>query len=139
MQQPTDMKKFETRIETLVAERDPTGQTSRAIEELKNDVRSANLLDTLNTELKAMLAEAGRLRETGDVNSEAAKQMVRRWRSLTANIRRPVEAQREVLQGAYADAIAQAEASSEPLPFDLAALDFLKQVRKGMKDRGELD
>jgi DNA-binding transcriptional MerR regulator len=115
----------------------PTGQASRAFEELKKDIRS-NVGDALKAELKAMIAQAGRLKEAGDVNSEAAKEIVRCWRSRTADIRRPM-AQAELMRDAYAEAVADAEAKSEPLPFDPAAIEFIRQVARGMKERGELD
>jgi DNA-binding transcriptional MerR regulator len=138
VQQPTDLKrKFAAKFESLVAERDPTGQASRAFEELKKDIRS-NVGDALKAELKAMIAQAGRLKEAGDVNSEAAKEIVRCWRSRTADIRRPM-AQAELMRDAYAEAVADAEAKSEPLPFDPAAIEFIRQVARGMKERGELD
>ena len=139
VQQTPGLKEFTERLQTLVAERDPTGRASQAMEQMKEAARSATDLDeSLAPEVKSILAEAQRLKETGDVNSEAAKQVVRRLRSLTANARRPMEAQADVLRAAYADAVAEAAAKSEPLPFDPATLEFLKEVRKGMKARGEL-
>jgi len=93
VQQSTDKKKFVARFEALIAEQDPTGQASRAFDEIKEDVRAirANSGDAHKAELKAMVAEAGRLKEAGDVNSEAAKEFVRRMRSRTACIGKCVQ------------------------------------------------
>jgi DNA-binding transcriptional MerR regulator len=139
LQQPTDNKKFAARLETLIAEQDPTGQASRAFDEMMTDVR-ANIGDAQKAELKAMMAEAGRLKEAGDVNSEAAKEFVRRMRSRTAGIRRSTpQAEQELMRNAYAKTLAEAQARSESLWFDPAVLEFLRQVGQGMKERGELD
>ena len=40
---------------------------------------------------------------------------------------------------AYAKTAAEAQARSEPLPFDPAVLEFFRQVARGMRERGELD
>jgi DNA-binding transcriptional MerR regulator len=139
VQQSIDNKKFAARLEALIAEEDPTGQASRVFDEIKQDVEAirVNRGDAYKAELKAMMAEATRLKEAGDVNSEAAKDWVRRMRSRTAGIRRPVE--KEPILKAYAKTAAEAQARSEPLPFDPTVLDFFRQVTQGMKDRGELD
>jgi DNA-binding transcriptional MerR regulator len=140
VQQPISVKEFETRLEALVAEKDPTGQASRAVEEMKSGLRSSDP-ETMKSEWKALMAEAQRLKEAGDVESEAAKQLVRRWRARAAEagVKRPAEAQREVIRAAYDQALAETQAQSQTLPFDPAALAFLQEVRKGMKERGELD
>jgi DNA-binding transcriptional MerR regulator len=139
VQQSTDNKKFAARFEALIAEEDPTGQASRAFDGIKEDVEAmrANSGDAFKAGLKAMMAEAVRLTEAGDVNSEAAKAWVRRVRSRTAGIRRPAE--QELMRNAYARTVAEAQARSEPLPFDPAVLEFLGQVARGMRERGELD
>src|SRR4029078_11631072 len=85
VQQSTDKKKFAARFEALVAEQDPTGKASRAFDELKKDIR-ANSGPSHKDELKAMFAEAARLKEAGEINSEAAKEIVRRMRSRGAGI-----------------------------------------------------
>jgi DNA-binding transcriptional MerR regulator len=141
VQQSTDMKTFAARFEALVAELDPTGQSGRAYGEMKEDVEAirATSGDDHKARLKAMVAEAARLTEAGDVNSEAAKDFVRRMRSRTAGIRRPPQADQALMLKAYARTVAEAEARSEPIPFDPAVLDFLRQVARGMRERGELD
>lgn len=40
VQQPIDKKKFGARFDTLIAEQYPTGQASRAFDEIKKDVRA---------------------------------------------------------------------------------------------------
>jgi DNA-binding transcriptional MerR regulator len=67
VQQSTDNKKFAARFEAVIAELDPTGQASRAFGEIKKDVQDirANSGDAHKAELKAMVAEAGRLKEAG--------------------------------------------------------------------------
>ena len=137
VQQPTDTKKFAARFEALIAEEDPSGQASRAIDDLKKDVGAIIGGDAQKAELKARVAEFARLAEAGDVNSEAAKEFVRRMRSRTAGIKRPAE--KELMMDAYAKTVAEAQARSEPLPFDPALLEFFRQVARGMKERGELD
>jgi DNA-binding transcriptional MerR regulator len=141
VQQSTDNKKFAARFEALIAEEDPTGQASRAFDEIKKDVQDirANGGDALKAELKATVAEAGRLKEAGDVNSEAAKELVRRMRSRTAGIRRPAQGEQELIRNAYAKTAAEVQARSESIPFDPAVGEFLRQVALGMKERGELD
>lgn len=140
VQQSISVKVFETRLEAVVAEQDPTGQASRAMEEMKSGLRASDL-ETMKLEWKALMAEAQRLKEAGDVESEAAKQMVRSWRarSAEADVKRPAEAQREVIQAAYDQVLAETQARSQTLPFDPAVLAFIREVRKGMKERGELD
>lgn len=139
VQQTTDNAKFAARLEVLIAEEDPTGRASRAFDGIKEDVAAirANRGDAHKAELKAMMAEAARLKEAGDVNSEAAKEWVRRMRSRTAGIRRPPE--KELILSAYAKTVAEAQARSEPLPLDPALLEFFRQVAQGMRNRGELD
>jgi DNA-binding transcriptional MerR regulator len=141
LQQSTDNKKFAARFEALIAQEDPTGQASRAFEEIKKDVQDiwGNSGDAHKAELKAIKAEAGRLTEAGDVNSEAAKEFVRRMRSRTASIRRPAQAEQELIRNAYAKTVAEAQAKSESIPFDPAVGEFLRQVALGMRERGELD
>jgi DNA-binding transcriptional MerR regulator len=141
VQQSTDNKKFAARFEAVIAQEDPTGQASRAFEEVKKDVQviRANSGDAHKAELKAMVAEAGRLKEAGDVNSEAAKEFVRRIRSRTAGIRRPAQAEQELIRNAYVKTVAEAQARSQSIPFDPAVGEFLRQVALGMKERGELD
>jgi DNA-binding transcriptional MerR regulator len=141
MQQPTDNTKFAARFEALIAEQDPTGQSSRAFDEIKQVVRDmkAKSEDALKAELAAVVAEARRLKEAGDVNSEAAKEFVRRMRSRTAGIRCPAQAEQELIRSAYSRTVAEAQARSEPVPFDPAVGEFLRQVALGMKERGELD
>jgi MerR family transcriptional regulator, thiopeptide resistance regulator len=141
VQQSTDDKKFAARFEALIAEQDPTGQASRAFDEIKKDVQDIRATggDAHKAELKALVAEAGRLKEAGDVNSDAAKEFVRRMRSRTAGIRRPPQPEQELMRNAYAKAVAEAQARSEPIPFDPAVGEFLRQVALAMKERGELD
>ena len=133
VQQSTDNKKFAARFEAVIAEQDPTGQASRAFDEVKKDVRA------IGGDPKAMMAEARRLAEAGDADSEDAKALVRRLHARTAGIRRPPQAEQALMMDAYAKAAAEAQARSEPPPFDPAVLEFLGRVAKGMKDRGELD
>src|SRR5262249_4929036 len=83
VQQSTDKKKFLARFEAVIAEQDPTGQAGRTFDGIKKDYGD----DAHKAALKAMMAEASRLKEAGDVNSEAAKEFVRRIRSRTAGIR----------------------------------------------------
>jgi DNA-binding transcriptional MerR regulator len=103
VEQSADNKKFAARFEALIAEEDPTGQASRAFVEIKKNVEAirANRGDDHKAELKAMMVEAGRLKEAGDVNSEAAKEFVRRLRSHTLGIRRPAQAEQELIRNAY--------------------------------------
>ena len=139
VQQPTDTKAFAARFEAVIAEQDPSGQASRAFDQIKEDVEAIRApgADDQKARLKAMMAEATRLKEAGDVNSEAAKAWVRHMRSRTAGIRRPAE--KELMLAAYAKTAAEAQARSQPLPIDPAVLEFMGRVAKGMKDRGELD
>ena len=130
VQQSTDNKKFAARFEAVIGEEDPTGQASRAFGEVKKDVRA------IGGDPQAMMAEATRLKEVGDVNSEDAKAFVRRLQSRTAGIRRPPEA--GLMLDAYAKTVAEAQARSEPPPIDPAVLEFIGQVKRGMKERGEL-
>jgi MerR family transcriptional regulator, thiopeptide resistance regulator len=141
VQQSSDNKKFAARFEALIAEEDPTGQASRVFDEIKKDVQGipANSGDAHKAELKAMVAEAGRLKEAGDVNSKAAKEFVRRVRSRILGVRRPAQAEQEHIRNAYAKTVAEAQARSESIPFDPAVGEFLRQVALGMKERGELD
>ncbi|HEX3665535.1 MAG TPA: MerR family transcriptional regulator [Rhizomicrobium sp.] len=139
VQRSIDNTKFAARFETLIAEEDPTGQASRAFDGIKDDVQAIRESrgDAYKAELKAMMAEATRLTEAGDVNSEAAKEWLRRMRSRTAGIRRPAE--KELMLNAYAKTVAEAQAASQPLPFEPAVLEFFRKVARGMKERGELD
>jgi DNA-binding transcriptional MerR regulator len=141
VQPSPDTKKFAARFEALIAEEDPTGQASRAFDDIKQDVQDirAKRGDDHKANLKAMMAEAGRLKEAGDVNSEAAKAFVRRMRSRTAEIRLPPRAELELMRNAYAKTVAEARARSQSVPFDPAIAEFLQQVARGMKQRGELD
>jgi DNA-binding transcriptional MerR regulator len=135
LMQQSDKKIFLARFEALIAEQDPTGQASRTFDEIKKEYSD----DAHKAALKAMLAEAGRLKETGDVNSDAAKDLVRRMLSRTAGIRRSTpQAEQEFMRNAYAKTLAEAQARSEPLAFDPSVIDFLRQVALGMKERGEL-
>lgn len=132
VQQSTDKTKFAARFEALVAEKDPSGQASRAFDALKKDIQ-----ETHKAELKAMFAEAGRLKDAGDVNSDAAKEIVRSIRSRAAGVMRAVP--RDLMRDAWAKTVAEMEARSESLPVDPAVLEFLGRVARGMKERGELD
>ena len=135
----TDNKAFKARFEALIAEQDPTGQASRAFDNIKQDVEAigATSEDDQKARLKAMMAEAARLKEAGDVNAEAAKAWVRHMRSRTAGIRPPAE--KALILEAYAKTVAEAQARSEPLPIDPSVLEFFGRVAQGMKERGELD
>jgi DNA-binding transcriptional MerR regulator len=139
VQHPTDNEKFAARFEALIAEQDPTGQASRAFDAVKDDVEAIRATGggDQKARLKAMMAEAARLKEAGDVNSEAAKAWVRRMRARTAGIRPPPE--KELILEAYAKTVAEAQAKSEPLPLDPEVLEFFGRVARGMKERGELD
>ncbi len=136
VQQSTDKTKFAARFEALIAEQDPTGQASRAFDEIRKGVQAIS--DAHKAELKTMVAEAGQLKEAGDVDSEAAKAFVRRLRSGAAGIRRPSQAEQELMFNAYAKTVAEAPARSELLPPDPAVIEFFRQVARG-KERGELD
>jgi hypothetical protein len=139
VQQTSDNKKFAARLEAVIAEQDPTGQASRAFDAVKEDVEAirATSGDDQKARLKAMMAEAARLKEAGDVNSEAAKAWVRHMRSRTAGIRQPAE--KQLILEAYAKTVTEAQARSEPLPLDPEVLEFFGRVARGMKERGELD
>jgi DNA-binding transcriptional MerR regulator len=136
VQQSTDNKKFAARFEALIAEQDPTGRASRTFDEIKKEYGG----DDHKAALKAMVAEASRLKAAGDVNSEAAKELVRRIRSRTAGIRRSTpQAEQEIIRNAYSKTVAETQARSEALPFEPEVVEFLRQVGQGMKERGELD
>ena len=137
VQQSTDNKKFAARFEAVIAEQDPTGQASRAFDEVKKDL--GPISEDAKAELKAKMAEFARLAQAGDVNSDAAKAFVRRMVSRTAGVRRPAEKEKELMMAAYAKTAAEAQARSEPLPFAPGVLEFFRQVAQGMKERGELD
>jgi len=141
VQHPTDNRAFAARMEALIAEDDPTGRASRAFDGIKEDVEAirAKNAEAGKPDLKAAMAEFRRLREAGDVNSEAAKAFVRRMLAGAAGIRPPTEAEKARMLEAYAKTAAEAQARSEPPPLDPADLDFFRQVAQGMKDRGELD
>ena len=136
VQPSTDNKKFAARFEAVIAEQDPTGQASRAFDEVKKDL--GPISEDAKAELKAKMAEFARLAEAGDVNSEAAKAFVRRMAARTAGVSTP-PAQKELMMAAYAKTAAEARARSEPLPFAPGVLEFFRRVAQGMKERGELD
>ncbi len=136
VQQSTDNRKFAARLEAVIAEQDPTGQASRAFDEVKQDLGPIG--EDAKAELKARMAEFARLAQAGDVDSEAAKAFVRRVTSRTAGVRAPA-AQKELMLAAYARTAAEAQARSESLPFGPGVLEFFRQVAQGMKERGELD
>ena len=139
VQLPISMKDFQNRFAARVSERDPTGEASRAIEQAKEETRSANFDGTsAESEGKAIMADARRLSDAGDINAEPAKQIVRRLRSLAGKAALPLKAHEGVIRDAFRETLADAQARSETLPFDPAVLDFLRQVAKGMKERGEL-
>ncbi|WP_448955490.1 MerR family transcriptional regulator [Labrys neptuniae] len=139
VQHPISIQDFQNRFVARVSERDPTGEASRAIEQVREETQSANFDKTfVRSEVKAILAEASRLKDTGDINAEPAKQLVRRMRSLDGKATLPLKAHEDVIRDAFNATLADAQAKSEALPFDSAALDFLRQVSKGMKERGEL-
>ena len=140
MQKQAAMSVLRAKFDALLNERLPGGEGARAMENVKSQIPAAGRTqEELLVELNQMMAEAGSLMKSGDISSEAAKQMVRRWRSLTAAIQRPPEAVREAVGAAFVDALASPEVAPTTLPFDPAALAFIKQVAKGMKDRGELN
>jgi DNA-binding transcriptional MerR regulator len=136
VQQSTDNKAFAARMEAVIAEDDPTGQTSRAFDQVKTDL--GPISEEAKADLKAKMAEFARLAEAGDVNSEAAKAFVKRMISRTAGVR-PSPAEKERMMAAYAKTAAEAEARSEPLPFGPGVLEFFGKVAQGMRERGELD
>jgi hypothetical protein len=134
------MKDFQDRFAARVSERDPSGEASRAIEQAKREVGSADA--SARSEMKALMAEARRLKDTGDINSDPAKQIVQRLRSLcgkaAGKAALPLKAHEDAIRYAFNATIADAQARSEGLPFDPIALDFIIKVAKGMKERGEL-
>ncbi|HET9160375.1 MAG TPA: MerR family transcriptional regulator [Caulobacteraceae bacterium] len=135
IQPSADNKTFAARLEALIIEEDPTGEASRAFDQVKKDLGPIDA--DAKAKLKAMMAELARLVQVGDVNSESAKAIVRRMRSRTAGVRPPP--QKELIFNAYAKAIAEMQARSQPVPLDPAVLEFFGQVARGMKERGELD
>ena len=141
VQHPTDNKPFAARFEALIAEEDPTGQASRAFDGIKQDVEviRADGSAADKPELKVAAAEFSRLAQAGDVNADAAKAFVRRILSGAARIRRPAQAEQELMLKAYAKTAAEAQARSEPLPLGPADLEFFRQVAQAMRERGELD
>ena len=132
VQQSTDNKTFAARFEAVIAEQDPSGQASRAFDEIKQDL--GPISEEAKAELKAKMAEFGRLAQAGDANSEAAKAFVRRVVSRTSGVKTPV-AQKALMMEAYAKAAAE----PGPLPFGPGVLEFFGRVAQGMKERGELD
>ena len=139
VQQPISIKDFQSRFIAHLSERDPTGEANRAIEQVKEAAQSGDFDKTfIQAEMKALFAEARRLMDTGDINSEPAKQIVRRLRSLAGKASLPLRPHNDVMRDAFDKTLAEAHARSETLPFDPAALDFLRQVTRGMKERGEL-
>ena len=64
--------------------------------------------------------------------------VVEAWAFIDA-IRRPAQAEQELIRNAYAKTVAEAQARSESIPFDPAVGEFIRQVALGMKERGELD
>ena len=131
-------KQFEARVESLVAEHDPTGSASRYLDELRLEQRADDNHKVLYAQITAILAEARLLLEGRDYDSEAAKQLVRTWQEKTAHLKQPPEAQRNVIRGAFEAAVAEAEARNESAPIDAEALDYIRKVAKGMRERGEL-
>jgi len=138
VQQSNKFENFAKRLEALVSERDPTGQTSLALDKIKQHVQLAGIDESFTPTIREIFAEARRLKDIGDVSSEAAKAMVRRLHALTGHPRFPPKAAVEVIRGAFSDVVADAEARSETLPFDAATLDFIRRVTKGMRESGEL-
>jgi DNA-binding transcriptional MerR regulator len=140
VQHPIGMEDFQNRFAARISERDPTGEASRAIEQAKKEVETADPF--ARSEMKAILAEVRRLKDTADIHSEPAKQMVQRLRSLCGSLcgsaALPLRAHKDVIGNAFNATIADAQARSEALPFDSAALAFVIQVAKGMRERGEL-
>jgi DNA-binding transcriptional MerR regulator len=137
VRRPTDGKTFAARLETMIAEQDPTGHAGRAFDEVKKGLGPIG--EDAKTELKARMAEVARLAEAGDFNSEAAKAFVRRMLSRTAGAWRPAKAEQNLILNAYAKTVAEAQARSEPVPFAPGILEFIGQVARGMRERGELD
>lgn len=143
VQQPISMKEFQNRFAARVSERDPTGGASRAIEQAKKETGSANIFAAAASEMKAIMAKACRLKDTdGDINSEPAKQIAQRFRSLCVSLAGkaalPLRAHEDVIRDAFNATIADVQARSEGLPFDPIALDFIRKVVKAMRERGEL-
>ena len=136
VQQSTDNKTFAARFEAVIADQDPTGQASRAFDEVKKDLGPIN--EDAKAGLKTRMAEFARLAEAGDVDSEAAKAFVRRVVFRTAGVT-PTPAQKGLMMEAYAKTAAEAQARSEPLPFGPGVLEFFGRVARGMRERGELD
>jgi DNA-binding transcriptional MerR regulator len=137
VQQRTATEEFRNRVQARVAELDPSGKASRAVEDMMQAARAA--IDPADVaDVKALLAEAARLRDIGDTRSEAAKAVARRLRSRTAHVTRPPSEQVGVIRGAVAEVLADAESRAEPAPFDAATLAFIMEVMKGMKESGEL-
>jgi hypothetical protein len=132
------MKAFQARLRALIAERDPSGEVVRALDVAAADLASGTSIETLRAEGRALLAKVGQLKEIGDFDSEEAKGLVRQWNARTSNVRRPSEAQRDLIRGAIHDAFAEAQAGPETLPYDLSALEFFREVARRMKARGEL-
>jgi DNA-binding transcriptional MerR regulator len=134
MQQPTLIKEFETRFKALVAERDPTGSASKILENLKDGSGQA-----LYAEIAGVLSEARPLLEAGEYNSEVAEKIVLRFLDKTANIKRLPEADRNVIRGAYEAVVSETGVRPKPpMPLDAEALTFIREVAKGMRERGEL-
>jgi DNA-binding transcriptional MerR regulator len=128
------VKEFEDRFEALVAERDPTGQTSQVIKDLVSQVRAEGNVDAINAELKVLLPEAKRLQSIGDPDSEDAKRMVRRWLEVTKDIKRPAAEHKQALRAAFLDAAAEIQDA----PVEPAVFAFIKAVADGMRARGEI-
>ncbi|HEY3814631.1 MAG TPA: MerR family transcriptional regulator [Caulobacteraceae bacterium] len=135
-QQNQDKKKFSDKFEALIADGDPTGEAGQAFRDLK--AQSTELASARRADLQAVVAEATRLKEIGDTQSDDAKAMVHRWRSITGALRRPAQAQMDAMRDAYAKALTQAKANSEPIGYDPDTFEFIAKVIRGMKERGEL-
>jgi MerR family transcriptional regulator, thiopeptide resistance regulator len=128
------MKEFESRVEALVAERDPSGQASLTFEKIRSELKAVAPKERIKEEAEAFFREAKRLQAIGDPNSEDATRLVRRWLEFTKDVSRLVGDQKAVLQGAVSEAMAEAE---NP-PLDAAQFAFIREVAAGMKARGEI-
>jgi DNA-binding transcriptional MerR regulator len=148
--QPRFLQEFDDRLTELIAQSDPTGAASHAFEKWRDVARSTDRdeMKLLMEEHRAIRAEARRLSAIGDINSDAAKELVRRWRCSLAKMPRPGQrtigpAANKAIAKAARKAIAEARAKSANLPDlwtpDRVATKFIEEVTKGMKARGELD
>lgn len=126
------------RFDELLKERLSDEDAAAVFEDMRLQVKATGKTPAdLASELDLMMTEAHRLMAGGDTRSEAAKAMVRRWQAATLGITPPDPATRDAVKDAFVGALADPELGPAS-PINIDALNFIREVSRGMKERGEL-